>query len=113
MEYEFWVYSAASAQWSLARGWGAPQTFTWTPLVVGSYAVQAWARQVGSTVAYDTYAATRHARRRLRTGADGVADLERRAARDGRHDNHLDGRSVPAARRRSSTSSGARIPGPG
>jgi len=58
MEYEFWVYSAASAQWSLAQGWGAQQTFTWTPLVVGSYALQAWARRVGSTVAYDTYRST-------------------------------------------------------
>jgi hypothetical protein len=58
MEYEFWVYSAASAQWSLTRGWGAQQTFTWTPLVVGTYGLQAWARRVGSTVAYDTYAST-------------------------------------------------------
>jgi hypothetical protein len=58
MEYEFWVYSTASAQWSLGQGYGTQKTFIWTPLVVGSYGLQVWARQVGSTATYDTYAST-------------------------------------------------------
>jgi hypothetical protein len=58
LQYEFWVYSAASAQWSLGQGWGTVKTFAWTPLVVGSYGLQVWARQVGSTAAYDAYAST-------------------------------------------------------
>jgi hypothetical protein len=57
-EYKFWVYSAASGQWSLGQGWGAQKTFTWTPMVVGSYGQQVWARRVGSTAVYDTYAST-------------------------------------------------------
>jgi len=58
MEYEFWVYSAASGQWSLAQGWSAQKTFTWRPLVAGSYVLQVWGRQVGSSVAYATYVST-------------------------------------------------------
>ena len=58
IEYEFWVYSAASAQWSVGQGWSTQKTFTWTPLVVGSYALQVWARPVGSTIAYGTYKST-------------------------------------------------------
>ena len=49
IKYEFWVYSAASAQWSLGQGYGDVKTFSWTALAVGSYAFQVWARPVGST----------------------------------------------------------------
>jgi hypothetical protein len=58
IEYEFWVYSAASAQWSLGRGYSTQKTFAWTPLVVGSYVLQVWARPVGSTVTYGSYRST-------------------------------------------------------
>jgi hypothetical protein len=58
IEYEFWVYSATSAQWSLGQGYSTQKTFAWTSLVVGSYALQVWARPVGSTIAYGTYKST-------------------------------------------------------
>lgn len=58
MEYEFWLYNGATSQWSLGQGYGTQKTFSWTPLVTGSYAVQVWARQVGSTAAYDLYRST-------------------------------------------------------
>ena len=58
MNYEFWVYTASTSQWSLARGYSTAKTFTWTPLVVGSYGVQVWARQAGSTAPYDSYRST-------------------------------------------------------
>jgi hypothetical protein len=58
MEYEFWVYSAATSTWSLGQGYSSQKTFTWTPLVVGTYGLQVWARQVGSTASYDLYRAS-------------------------------------------------------
>jgi hypothetical protein len=58
MEYEFWIYSAGPGTWSLGQGYGAQKTFVWTPTVIGSYGIQVWARQVGSTAAYDFYRST-------------------------------------------------------
>jgi len=58
MEYERWVYSTASGQWSRAQNYTTQKTFTWTPLVVGTYRVQARARHVGSTAAYETQITT-------------------------------------------------------
>lgn len=58
MEYQFWVNSVASSSWSLGRDYSTDKTFTWTPLAVGSYRLQLWARQVGSTAPYDVYTTT-------------------------------------------------------
>jgi hypothetical protein len=58
MEYQFWVYASATDAWSLEQAYGAQKTFTWVPLTPGNYAVQAWARQVGSTAFYDLYRGT-------------------------------------------------------
>jgi len=58
MQYQFFVYSTATAQWALAQAYSAQKTFVWTPTVVDTYGVQAWARQVGSTAGYDTFAST-------------------------------------------------------
>ncbi|HEX7139203.1 MAG TPA: hypothetical protein VF219_15220 [Vicinamibacterales bacterium] len=58
MEYQFFVYAASTSQWALAQPYSTQKTFVWTPTVVDSYGLQVWARQVGSTVAYDTYAST-------------------------------------------------------
>jgi hypothetical protein len=57
-EYQFWVYSANTASWSLGKGYGPDQLFTWTPTVTGDYAVQAWARQPGSAASYELYRGT-------------------------------------------------------
>ena len=57
-EYQFWVYSATTASWTLGKPYGADPTFRWTPSSTGNYFIQAWARQVGSTVQYDVYRST-------------------------------------------------------
>ena len=48
-EYQFWLYSAASATWTVARAWSTSNSFAWTPTAPGTYAVQVWARLVGTT----------------------------------------------------------------
>jgi hypothetical protein len=58
MEYKFWLYTAATSQWTLERDYSTQKSVNWTPLVVGSYAHQVWARQVGSTSSYDLYRST-------------------------------------------------------
>jgi hypothetical protein len=55
MEYQFWQYSYGTSTWTLGQAYGAQKTFVWTPTVVDTYSVQVWARQVGSTAAYDMY----------------------------------------------------------
>ena len=49
LEYQFWLYRKTG--WTLARDYAASNTFTWTPTkadVGDPYAVQVWARAVGS-----------------------------------------------------------------
>jgi hypothetical protein len=58
LEYQFWVYSSTTNQWSLGQSYGPSNTFTWIPGVPGSYTIQAWARQVGSTATYEVYRGT-------------------------------------------------------
>lgn len=58
MEYQFWVYTNSTSQWTLGQAYGAQKTFTWTPVSVDSYGIQVWARQVGSTAGYDLYTST-------------------------------------------------------
>jgi hypothetical protein len=55
MEYQFWQYQYGTSTWTLGQTYGAQKTFVWTPLAVDSYNVQVWARQVGSTAAYEFY----------------------------------------------------------
>jgi len=57
-EYEFWVYSVATANWSLGKPYGVDHTFRWIPASTGSYFIQAWARRVGSPLAYEIYLST-------------------------------------------------------
>jgi hypothetical protein len=58
LEYQFWVYSSSTNTWSLGQDYGASNTFTWIPGTPGSYTVQAWARQAGSTASYEVYRGT-------------------------------------------------------
>jgi hypothetical protein len=55
MEYQFWIYTNSTSQWSLGQAYSAQKTFTWTPVAVDSYGIQVWARQVGSTATYDMF----------------------------------------------------------
>lgn len=58
LEYQFWVYSAASGSWSLGKPYGAGNTFRWIPASIDSYYIQSWARRVGSLLAYEVYRST-------------------------------------------------------
>jgi hypothetical protein len=53
MEYQFWVYSSATAQWSLAQAYGPLKTFNWVPGPSGTYGVEVRARQVGSSAPFE------------------------------------------------------------
>jgi hypothetical protein len=59
LEYRFYLYRKTG--WVLAQDYSASNTFTWTPTQAdegGPYAVQAWARAVGSTAQYESWAGT-------------------------------------------------------
>jgi hypothetical protein len=49
LEYEFWLFSAATSSWALGRPYASDPTFRWIPVTTGSYAVRALARQPGTT----------------------------------------------------------------
>ena len=55
-DYEFWV-KAPGEVWSVKRAYSLTTTFVWSTagLPVGRYEIGLWARQTGSTKAYDTY----------------------------------------------------------
>jgi hypothetical protein len=48
VEYQFWVYSSNTGQWSVGQNWGTSATYVQTPSAAGQYAVQVWARLQGS-----------------------------------------------------------------
>jgi hypothetical protein len=53
MEYQFWVYTGATTQWSLAQAYGPLKTFTWVPGPSGTYGIEVRARQVGSSAPFE------------------------------------------------------------
>jgi hypothetical protein len=53
VEYQFWLFDASSGNWSVAKPYGPENTFDWIPMLTGTYALQAWARQTGSPNAFD------------------------------------------------------------
>ncbi|MEI7635242.1 MAG: multicopper oxidase domain-containing protein [bacterium] len=52
-QYQFWLYTERTNSWSLLQGYGASNNVTWTPVNAGSYNVRVYARNSGSTNAYD------------------------------------------------------------
>ena len=58
VEYRFWLYNRDTKTWSAGRGYGASRTWVWIPTQPGNYAVQVWAREVGSSAVYDAWAAS-------------------------------------------------------
>jgi hypothetical protein len=58
-QYQFWLHNGTS--WSIAKPYGATNDNTWTwdtgnPLLpTGTYKVQVWARNAGSTAAYEAF----------------------------------------------------------
>jgi len=49
MEYAFWVFSGAANSWSAGQSYSTQKSFVWQAPAPGAYAIQVWARQVGST----------------------------------------------------------------
>jgi len=47
--YEYRWYLWNGSTWSLGQPWSAGNTFTWTPSATGSYQVQVWVRNNGTT----------------------------------------------------------------
>jgi glucose/arabinose dehydrogenase len=54
IEYQFWLYSSASGGW-VSTAYGPSATFAFTPTQPATYAIQVWARNVGSTAAWEAY----------------------------------------------------------
>jgi hypothetical protein len=57
LEYQFWMYTAASGTWQIARPYGTSASFTWTPPAGGAYTLQVWARTVGNLRSYEAWLA--------------------------------------------------------
>jgi len=55
-EYQFWLLTSSTGTWSELRTWSRTRTASWTPTQPGTYVVQAWARQAGSTAAFEAWA---------------------------------------------------------
>jgi hypothetical protein len=56
LEYQFWVLDVRTGKWTVMRNYGPSASAVWVPTAAGDYAVQAWARRAGTSVAYDTWA---------------------------------------------------------
>jgi hypothetical protein len=56
LEYKFLVLDKAMGAWAVLRDFNSSNQVTWTPTHNGKYALQAWARRVGSSAAYETWA---------------------------------------------------------
>ena len=46
-QYKWWVWNGSA--WSLGRDWGTGNTFSWTPGAAGTYSIQVWVRNNGTT----------------------------------------------------------------
>lgn len=51
--YQFWAFNGTA--WSVIRAWGTSNTFTWTPTAAGTYTIQVWIRNAGSTASQDAW----------------------------------------------------------
>ena len=55
LQYQFHLYDAQSATWSVLRAYSSSNQVTWTPTAVGNYRIQVWVRSAASTASYDSY----------------------------------------------------------
>jgi len=53
-EYKFWIFSPTSG-WTVLKDYSPDNVATWTPLVSGTYAMQVWARRIGSSAAFEDW----------------------------------------------------------
>ena len=56
LEYKFLALDKALGAWAVLRDYTQSNQVTWTPTHNGKYAVQVWARRVGSGAAYESWA---------------------------------------------------------
>jgi len=54
VEYKFWLFKDGVG-WSVLQDYSTTSNVTWTPTTTGTYALQVWARLVGSTVNFDDW----------------------------------------------------------
>jgi hypothetical protein len=59
IQYQFVRYSAANG-WKVVKAWSTSKTYSWTPTYgeEGQYVLQIWAKNSGSTAAYDAWTGT-------------------------------------------------------
>lgn len=55
LEYQFWLYRLSTGTWSITQAYSSASTWTWTPSVADTYAVQVWVRVPGSPNSYDAW----------------------------------------------------------
>jgi hypothetical protein len=55
LQYQFWIWREGLG-WTMAQDYSASNTLRWTPPADGTYDVQAFIRNAGSTRVYDAYA---------------------------------------------------------
>ena len=55
LEYRYIALNQSTGVWSLLRDYTTDSDFTWTPTKAATYQLQVWARQVGSSAAYDVW----------------------------------------------------------
>ena len=51
--FKFYVFNGST--WTLGQDWSASNSWTWTPPAAGSYTIQVWVRNAGSSAAFDTW----------------------------------------------------------
>jgi len=51
--YQFWVHDGAT--WAVGRAWDVSARWRWVPERAGTYTVQVWARNAGSTAPHDAW----------------------------------------------------------
>ncbi|SRR6266542_3502807 len=55
LQYSFYLYTASTNSWVLMQAYSTTNTWSWTPSQPGTYAMQVWVRNNGSTNAYDAW----------------------------------------------------------
>jgi len=60
VEYQFWRFDASAGLWSLVQPYSLAGSYAWTPSVAdtGRWALQVWARPVGSTLPFTAWNAS-------------------------------------------------------
>jgi len=57
-EYQLWVQNPSTGTWTSSAYSAAPLTWNTTGLATGTYNIQIWARNVGSSAGYEAYTTT-------------------------------------------------------